>query len=39
MSKVYMDGLLFFEGGRELHIVAYDVMELTPLDRTRGWFE
>ena len=25
MSKVYMDGLLFFEGGRELHIVAYDV--------------
>jgi hypothetical protein len=25
MSKVYMDGLLFFEGGRELRIVAYDV--------------
>jgi hypothetical protein len=25
MSKVSMDGLLFFEGGRELRIVAYDV--------------
>jgi hypothetical protein len=25
MSKFYMDGLLFFEGGRELRIVAYDV--------------
>jgi hypothetical protein len=25
MIKHYMDGLLFFAGGRELHIVAYDV--------------
>jgi hypothetical protein len=25
MVKRYVDGLLFFDGGRELHIVAYDV--------------
>jgi hypothetical protein len=25
MVKHYVDGLLFFDGGRELHIVAYDV--------------
>ena len=25
MVKQYVGGLLFFDGGRELHIVAYDV--------------
>jgi hypothetical protein len=27
MLKHYVDGLLFFDGGRELHVVAYEVSQ------------
>ena len=27
MVKHYVDGMLFFHGGRELHIVAYDISQ------------
>jgi len=36
MIKHYMDGLLFFGGGREVRIVAYDVSRTTALLHAHG---
>jgi hypothetical protein len=36
MVKVYMDGLLFFEGGRELRIVACDVSRTNAVVHSDG---
>jgi hypothetical protein len=36
MVKHFTDGLLFFEGGRELRIVAYDVSRTSALVHSDG---
>ena len=37
MIRHSTDGRLFFEGGRELHIVAHDVSEKSALVRSMDW--
>jgi hypothetical protein len=36
MIKHSTDGLLFFEGGRELRIVAYDISQISALVHSNG---
>ena len=36
MIKRYMEGLLFFEGGRELRVVAYDVSRTSAVMHSDG---
>jgi hypothetical protein len=36
MIKHSTDGLLFFEGGRELRIVAYDISQISALVHSDG---
>jgi hypothetical protein len=36
MIKHYMEGLLFFEGGRELRVVAYDVSRTSAVVHSDG---